>query len=77
MAAGDFLTDIETLRRRARESIDDGAITDAYTADMAEIGKAATDHHPIGLAYEPTTQSVWVACYGGSIIVFDDSQPAA
>jgi bacterioferritin len=35
--AGEFLTDIETLRRRARESIEDGAITDAYTADRERV----------------------------------------
>lgn len=35
--AGEFLTDIETLRRRARESIGEGAITDAYTADRERV----------------------------------------
>jgi bacterioferritin len=35
--AGEFLTDIETLRRRARESIEEGAITDAYTADRERV----------------------------------------
>jgi len=44
------------------------------TADLKEIARAGTDHHPIGVAYEPTTGSVWVACYGGSIIVFNDSK---
>jgi bacterioferritin len=29
----DFLTDIKTLRKRAREHTDQGPITDAYTAD--------------------------------------------
>ena len=35
--AGEFLTDIETLRQRARESIDDGPITDAYKADRERV----------------------------------------
>ena len=35
--AGEFLTDIETLRRRARESIEEGAITDAYGADREKV----------------------------------------
>jgi len=31
--AGSFLSDIQELRRRARQHIDDGAITDTYKAD--------------------------------------------
>ena len=46
------------------------------TSDLQQIAKKATDYHPIGIAYEPTTGSVWVACYGGSITVFDDSKIA-
>jgi YVTN family beta-propeller protein len=46
------------------------------TSDLKEIGTVATDQHPIGITYEPTTGSVWVACYGGSILVFDDSASA-
>ena len=33
----DFLTDIKTLRKRAREHIDQGPITDAYTADRERV----------------------------------------
>ena len=31
-------------------------------------------HHPIGITYDAPTQRVWVACYGGSILVFDDKR---
>ena len=34
---GDFLTDIETLRRQAREHMDAGPITEAYGADRARV----------------------------------------
>jgi len=47
------------------------------TSDLKQIAKTDTDYHPIGVAYEPTTGSVWVACYGGSIMVFDDSKRPA
>ena len=40
--------------------------------DLAVLTTIPTDYHPIGIAYEPTTATVWVACYGGSIMVFDD-----
>jgi YVTN family beta-propeller protein len=46
------------------------------TSDMKEIAKKPTDHHPIGITYEPKNGTVWVACYVGSIIVFDDSKKA-
>ena len=47
------------------------------TSDLKQLTRTATDYHPIGIAYEPTTGSVWVACYGGSIMVFDDNKRAA
>jgi bacterioferritin len=34
---GQFLTDVETLRRRAREEIEQGPITDAYGADRERV----------------------------------------
>ena len=33
----DFLTDIDTIRKRAREHIDEGPITEAYGADRARV----------------------------------------
>jgi len=27
---------------------------------------------PIGITYDPDTKEVWVACYSGSIMVFQD-----
>lgn len=47
------------------------------TSDMTLLQKEPTDATPIGVTYEPTTHSVWVAAYGGSIAVFDDTEPAA
>ena len=55
------------------------SVTKLRASDLSKIGEISTDHHPIGITYEPTTRSVWVACYGGSIIVLDDNgtgQPA-
>jgi bacterioferritin len=34
---GEFLTDIETLRKRAREQVDAGPITEAYGADRDRV----------------------------------------
>jgi bacterioferritin len=33
----DFLTDVETLRKRAREHMDRGSVTDAYGADLDRV----------------------------------------
>ncbi len=35
--AGEFLTDIETLRQRAREHIERGAVTQGYKADLSTV----------------------------------------
>jgi len=29
-------------------------------------------YHPIGITYDEPTRRVWVACYTGSIRVYDD-----
>ena len=34
---GDFLTDVQTLRARAREHIEKGPVTDAYGADIERV----------------------------------------
>lgn len=52
---------------------DSSTVSKLRTSDLAEIDGAQTDYHPIGIAYEPTTKTVWVACYGGSILVFSDT----
>ena len=49
-------------------------MTKVRTADMKIIQTVNTDNHPIGITYEPTKQRVWVACYGGTVLVFDDSR---
>ena len=35
--AGEFLTDIKTLRERARKHIEKGAVTEGYTADLETV----------------------------------------
>lgn len=52
---------------------DASTMTKVRTSDMRKLQTVATDGLPIGITYEPTTHSVWVASYGGSILVFDDS----
>ena len=49
-------------------------VTKLRTSDLKVVDEVKTDHHPIGITYEPTKQAVWVACYGGSILAFDDSR---
>jgi YVTN family beta-propeller protein len=49
-------------------------VTKLRTSDLKVVDEVKTDYHPIGITYEPTKKAVWVACYGGSILVFDDSR---
>lgn len=42
------------------------------TSDMKVTQAVDTDPAPIGITYDVPTSSVWVCCYGGSIMVFDE-----
>jgi len=42
------------------------------TADMAVAQTVQTNPHPIGITFDPETRQVWVACYTGSLMVFQD-----
>ena len=50
------------------------SVSKLRTSDLKVVQTVPTDQHPIGITYEPTRKAVWVACYGGSILVFDDSR---
>ena len=54
-------------------SYESSTVTKLRASDLLMLDRKPTDHHPIGITYEPTTRSIWVACYGGSIIVYDDN----
>jgi len=47
------------------------------TEDMAVIQTVPTGTHPIGITYEQAAGRVWVACYSGQIMIFNDLVPAA
>jgi DNA-binding beta-propeller fold protein YncE len=49
-----------------------GTVSKLRTKDMKVLQTIDACFHPIGIAYDKPTQRVWVACYGGSILVFDD-----
>ena len=42
-------------------------------ATMQEVQELPTNHHPIGITYDRLTGRVWVACYSGTILVFDEA----
>jgi YVTN family beta-propeller protein len=46
------------------------------TADLSVQQELQTDAEPIGITYDRTTGIVWVACYGGSIELFQDGAAA-
>lgn len=46
------------------------------TSDMKVVQHVPTDPSPIGITYDDATHQVWVACYGGSMLVFDDRKRA-
>lgn len=48
------------------------SVSKVRTADMKVVQTIKTRKHPIGVTYDPETRRVWVACYSGSLMVFQD-----
>lgn len=44
---------------------------DTRTFEVVET--VPTNHHPIGITFDNLTNNVWVACYSGSLMVFNDT----
>jgi YVTN family beta-propeller protein len=49
-----------------------GTLSKLRTSDMKVLQTIDACYHPIGIAYDAPTRRVWVACYGGALLVFDD-----
>jgi len=43
------------------------------TSDMRVVAKMRTNKHPIGITYDAESRRVWVACYSGSIMIFQEA----
>lgn len=48
-------------------------VTKLRTSDMSVLQTLPTSYHPIGITHDGPTGQVWVACYGGTIMVFQDA----
>jgi DNA-binding beta-propeller fold protein YncE len=49
-----------------------GTISKLRTSDMTTLQTIDACYHPIGITYDRLTRRVWVACYTGSIRVYND-----
>ncbi|MGB7439950.1 MAG: peptidoglycan-binding protein [Coleofasciculaceae cyanobacterium] len=47
-------------------------VSKVRTSDMKVLQTVSTNANPIGITYDPVSREVWVACYSGSIMVFQD-----
>ena len=50
-------------------------LTKLRAKDLSELQTVPTEYHPIGVTHDSGTNQVWVACYGGTIMVFQDVEP--
>lgn len=50
----------------------ENTVSKIRTKDMKVIQKVKVAASPIGITYDPQTREVWVACYSGQIMVFQD-----
>jgi YVTN family beta-propeller protein len=48
------------------------SISKVRTRDMKVLQTIGACQQPIGIAYDAPTARVWAACYGGSLLVFND-----
>ena len=53
----------------------DDTVSKVRTADMVVLQRVATPDRPIGITYDPVDLRVWVATYGGTIQVYEDTPP--
>lgn len=51
---------------------DSDTVSKLRTTDMQVAQTVTVNPGPIGVTYDPKTHQVWVACYSGSILVFQD-----
>jgi DNA-binding beta-propeller fold protein YncE len=49
-----------------------GTVSKLRTRDLKVLQTISACYHPIGITYDAPTRRVWVACYGGSILVYND-----
>jgi YVTN family beta-propeller protein len=49
-----------------------GTVSKVRASDLEVLQTIDACYHPIGIAYDKLTRRVWVACYVGSILVYDD-----
>ena len=49
------------------------SMTKLRASDMAPLQTVPTGVNPIGVTYDPLTGDVWVAIYGGALMIFDDA----
>jgi DNA-binding beta-propeller fold protein YncE len=49
-----------------------GTISKLRAKDLKVLQTISACFHPIGITYDAPTRRVWVACYGGSLLVYND-----
>ncbi|MFB2917196.1 YncE family protein [Aerosakkonema funiforme] len=50
----------------------ESSVSKIRTSDMKLLQKVRVAPNPIGITYDPQKREVWVACYSGQIMVFQD-----
>ncbi|MEM6347098.1 MAG: cytochrome D1 domain-containing protein [Bacteroidota bacterium] len=52
----------------------DNSLSKVATESMTVKETVETHEKPIGITFDPITKSIWLACYTGSIMVFEDQE---
>lgn len=51
-----------------------GTVSKLRTSDLKVLQTETACANPIGITYDAPTRRVWVACYGGALLVYDDGR---
>lgn len=52
---------------------DDFTISKVLTETFEEVQEVEANDKPIGITFDAETRTIWVACYSGSIMIFEDT----
>ncbi len=53
---------------------DSNTFSKVRARDLKVLRTVPVDARPIGITYDPDTRRIWVACYSGSLLVFQDAE---
>ena len=55
------------------DNYESSTVSKVDEASMKVVQTLPTNHHPIGISYDALTGRIWVACYSGTLELFNEA----